>query len=196
MSLRRALVLLVLVALIVLGIVQWRSRAKRAVEPEQPPAEGAFVLTSPAFKEGEAIPIDYTADGRDVSPPLVCDKVPEGTTTFALIMDDPDARRIGAFTHWLICEIPGATRFLPEAVPSEETVGAPVSAAQGINGFRNIGYGGPSPPPGRPHRYYFRLYALDTGLDMTGGFSKQQLLAAMKGHVLAEAELMGTYARP
>jgi hypothetical protein len=153
-----------------------------------------MALTSTAFQEGAMIPAAYTGDGRDASPPLAWSGVPDGTATFALIMDDPDAR-MGPFVHWLICEISGITRMLPEAIPKEDTVTAPVSAIQGVNSFKNTGYGGPHPPKGETHRYFFKLYALDTTLEMPGGFSKKQLEEAMKGHILARGTLMGKYGR-
>lgn len=195
MSARRILVVLVLVAAVVAIIVIVRACSRRAAEEEEKaPVEGALVLTSEAFQEGEMIPADYTCDGANVSPPLAWDNVPEGTVTLALIMDDPDAP-IGTFTHWLICELPGRIRWISERVPTRAETVTPVRAVQGINGFNQVGYGGPCPPPGKPHRYYFKLYALDTTLEMPPSFSKRQLRAAMKGHILAEAQLMGRYGR-
>jgi Raf kinase inhibitor-like YbhB/YbcL family protein len=149
-------------------------------------------LSSPAFQEGETIPRQYTGDGKDTSPPLRWGEPPEGTRSFALVCDDPDAPR-GTWTHWLLFNLPPDRRELPEGVPAKETLDG--GASQGKNDFGNIGYGGPAPPAGKPHRYYFRLYALDTQLDLPAGASRQQLLAAMKGHILAEGQLMGRYGR-
>jgi len=170
------------------------SSPKAAPHAAAPQPATAMVLTSPAFKEGDLIPKDYTGDGKNMSPPLAWDRVPEGTVTLAIIMDDPDAR-MGPFVHWLICEISGVTRMLPEGVPKDDTVTTPVSAVQGVNSARSVGYTGPHPPKGETHRYYFKLYALDERLKMPGSFSKKQLEAAMKDHILAQATLMGRYGR-
>lgn len=191
---RRIRVVLVLIAAAVGLVVLMRARSEGPAPEAGPAAEDAFVITSPAFEHGQMIPADYTADGKDASPPLAWDNVPEGTVSFALIMDDPDAP-LRTFKHWLICEMPGGTRALAEGVARQDRVYTPASAVQGINGFREVGYGGPAPPKGKTHRYYFRLYALDERLDMPGSFSRGQLEAAMKGHVLAKAELMGRYGR-
>lgn len=176
------------------GMALWTAACSKAEEPPAAPAAGDMVLTSPAFEDGGDIPADYTRNGRNVSPPLAWDKAPDGAVTFALIVDDPDAP-LGPFVHWLICEMPATTRALPEGVPKGENVSRPVVAVQGVNGFRETGYGGPRPPKGERHRYVFRLYALDEELSMSGGFNKKQLEEAIKGHVLAEARLMGRYAQ-
>jgi Raf kinase inhibitor-like YbhB/YbcL family protein len=149
-------------------------------------------LTSPAFGQGQPIPKKYTCEGPDLSPPLKWSDAPEGTKSFALICDDPDAP-VGTWVHWVIYDIPASTTQLQEGVPKAET--APGGAKQGINDFKRIGYGGPCPPPGNPHRYFFRLYALDTELNLRGGATKGDLVKAMQGHILAEAQLMGTYKR-
>jgi Raf kinase inhibitor-like YbhB/YbcL family protein len=153
-----------------------------------------LTLTSPAFEPGGMIPARHTDDGPDLSPPLAWQGVPDGTVSFAIIMEDPDAPW-RTFTHWLICEIPGNLRQLPEGIAKDQMVTAPITAFQGRNSFRKPGYGGPAPSEGETHRYIFYLYALDEELDMTGGFSKNQLKAAISGHVLEEAELMGRYER-
>jgi Raf kinase inhibitor-like YbhB/YbcL family protein len=149
-------------------------------------------LTSMAFADGEPIPMRYTCDGADVSPPLQWSEVAPGTKSFALICDDPDAP-VGTWVHWVIYGLPATTRELPEMVAATETL--PDGAKQGLNDFRRVGYGGPCPPPGRPHRYFFKLYALDAGLALNARASKPDLLRAMAGHILAEAQLMGTYQR-
>ena len=183
------LVLSVAVFILVLS-----TRTRRG-EPEAPPAaENGFALTSDAFADGEPIPALYTADGRDISPPLAWQNVPDGTASFALIMKDPDAR-LGIFVHWVICDIPAMTRFLPEDIPHGGTVPRKVSAIQGTNSFHKAGYGGPDPPKGKPHRYVFTLYALDETVDLPGGLSQRQLQAAMKGHELGRATLTGVYGR-
>jgi Raf kinase inhibitor-like YbhB/YbcL family protein len=152
----------------------------------------ALELTSTAFREGEPIPEQYTADGRNVSPPLKWQDTPAGTRSLALVCEDPDAPR-GTFTHWVVFNLPGEARELAEGVSAEATL--PNGAAQGTNDFGRAGYGGPKPPPGKPHRYVFKLYALDRPLDVQPGATRAQLLAAMKGHVLGEAQFLGTYAR-
>ncbi len=147
-------------------------------------------VSSTAFREGDRIPAKYTCQGQDVSPPLAWGEPPEGTHSLALIMDDLDAPG-GTFTHWVIFNIPSNSRGLPEAVPTQAEL--PSSALQGKNDFGRIGYGGPCPPPGRPHRYRFTLCALDQPLDLKAGASSKQVLDAMRGHILAQGQLTGTY---
>ena len=149
-------------------------------------------VSSSAFQEGEGIPAKYSCEGQDISPPLVWSEAPGQTQSFALIMDDPDAPG-RVFTHWVLFNIPSDSRELPEAVPTQSQLSN--GALQGRNDFGKIGYGGPCPPPGRPHRYQFTLYALDQPLDLTAGASKKQVLDAMQGHILAQGQLMGTYQR-
>ncbi|MBE0461547.1 MAG: YbhB/YbcL family Raf kinase inhibitor-like protein [Candidatus Aminicenantes bacterium] len=148
-------------------------------------------ITSPAFEEGGMIPEVYTCDGIDISPPLKWSSVPQGTKTLALICDDPDAP-IGNWVHWVIYNIPGDISELPENIPPEQELAN--GGIQGMNDFRKIGYGGPC-PPGGTHRYFFRIYALDTELDLQPGATESQLLKAMEGHILAEGQLMGRYSR-
>jgi Raf kinase inhibitor-like YbhB/YbcL family protein len=141
--------------------------------------------------EGD-IPKKHTCDGPDVSPALQWTDPPAGTRTFGLVMDDPDAPG-GTWVHWVLFNIPGQLRALPEGVPKDPVLKD--GTRQGQNDFRRPGYGGPCPPRGPAHRYYFRLYALDSGLDLPAGAKKADLEKAMKGHVLAEAQLMGRYKR-
>lgn len=148
-------------------------------------------INSTAFKEGGMIPKRYTCDGEDISPPLSWDSVPEGTKSLALICEDPDAPR-GTWVHWVIFNIPADTRGLNENIPPQKTL--PSGARQGRNGFGRIGYGGPCPPSGT-HRYYFKLYALDTVIDLKPGATKAELLKVMDGHIIAEGQLMGRYKR-
>jgi Raf kinase inhibitor-like YbhB/YbcL family protein len=152
----------------------------------------SLALTTTAFTNGGAIAKKYTCDGADLSPALNWSGVPAGAQSLALITDDPDAP-MGTWTHWIIWNIPASATALPEGVPASDVLDN--GARQGRNDFRRIGYGGPCPPPGRPHRYFFRLYALDTRLDLKAGSARSQLEAAMKSHVLSQAELMGTYGR-
>jgi len=149
-------------------------------------------LKSSAFGNGQPIPIKYTGQGKDISPPLEWSEVPAGTKSFAIIADDPDAP-VGTWVHWVIYNIPSDLTKLDENVPTKETLSN--GAKQGINDFGKIGYGGPMPPPGKPHRYYFKLYALDTMVNLKPRATKQDLLKAMQGHIVGQAELMGTYQR-
>ena len=150
-----------------------------------------FELTSTAFVQGEPIPGRYTCDGEDVSLPLQWGDPPAGTLSFAIIMDDPDAP-VGTWIHWVLYNLPDEIRALPEAVPPDTEL--PDGSRHGENSWRRPGYGGPCPPSGT-HRYFFKLYALDAVLDLAAGASKEQLLQVMEGHILAQAELMGTYTR-
>ncbi len=149
-------------------------------------------LTSSAFKEGESIPSKFTCEGPDVSPALEWSGVPESAKSLAMICDDPDAP-VGTWVHWVLYELSPAMTGLPEGVPADETIEG--GATQGRNDFKRIGYGGPCPPPGKPHRYFFKLYALDTELNLTPGATKKDVEKAMKGHILARGQLMGTYKR-
>ena len=151
-----------------------------------------FTLTSTAFQEGVIIPNKHTCSGQDISPPLQWGAPPKGTRSFALIMDDPDAP-IGTWVHWVIFNIPGQSSSLPEGVPPQNSF--PTGEQQGINDFRRIGYGGPCPPPGKPHRYYLKLYALDTILKLQPGAKKAEVLAACQSHILGETYLMGRFGR-
>jgi Raf kinase inhibitor-like YbhB/YbcL family protein len=149
-------------------------------------------LTSSAFKNGERVPVTYTGDGVDKSPPLAWTDAPSDTKAFVLICDDPDAP-VGNWVHWVLYDILASTNALPECVPPKENV--LTSAKQGRNDFRKIGYGGPAPPPGKPHRYIFTLYAVDRETGLAPGATREQVLKAIKGHVLATAKLMGLYSR-
>lgn len=152
----------------------------------------AFTLKSAAFQEGGTIPSRYTCDGKNVSPDLAWSGAPKGTESFVLICDDPDAP-VGTWVHWVIFNIPAGTNGLPLGVPTTRELAD--GSRQGINDFHRIGYGGPCPPKGPAHRYFFKIYALDTKLDLAPGATKQQLLNAMKGHVLGETKLTGMYRR-
>jgi hypothetical protein len=154
--------------------------------------ESTMKLTSVAWMEGKPIPVKYTCDGADVSPPLAWSDAPAGTRSFALICDDPDAPA-GTWVHWVIYGLPATATALSEGIATTETL--PDGAKQGVNDFRRTGYGGPCPPPGAPHRYYFKLYALDATPALKSRATKVELLRAMAGHILAEARLMGTYQR-
>jgi hypothetical protein len=152
----------------------------------------AFQLTSAALRSGETVPTEFTADGRNVSPPLAWSEPPPGTQSFALLCDDPDAPR-GTFTHWVVFDLPANLRELSENVPHQANLAG--GGVQTHNDFGKIGYGGPSPPSGKPHHYHFKLFALDRKLDLPPGAGKEQVRAAMQGHVLAEAEIVAIYGR-
>ena len=148
----------------------------------------AFVLTSSAFRNGDVIPKTFTADGKDVSPALAWSGMPAKTAELALIVDDPDAPSRTPWVHWVLYHVNAGATSSPEA-------GAPAGAAQGKNSWGTVGYRGPQPPPGKWHHYHFKLYALDAAVTVPPEATKEQLLAAMKGHVLGETELVGRYER-
>ena len=153
----------------------------------------ALEISIDAFRNTERIPVVYTCEGENVSPAISWRGVPAGTRSFALIMDDPDAPS-GTFTHWVIWNIPADSAALDRAVPTDSAL--PSGAMQGVNSARRVGYTGPCPPIGHGrHRYYFRLYALDTLLDVESDATADTLRSAMRGHVLGESEHMGTYSR-
>jgi Raf kinase inhibitor-like YbhB/YbcL family protein len=152
----------------------------------------AFSLRSSVIEAGSRIPEAYTCDGRDVSPPLRWEDAPAGTQSFALICEDPDAP-MGTWVHWVVYNLPADARKLPEGVPARE--GLQDGSLQGKNDFGRVGYGGPCPPRGKPHRYFFRLYALDARLPPGAGNTKGTLLRAMTGRVLGQCELQGLYGR-
>jgi hypothetical protein len=151
----------------------------------------SFELTSTAFAPEKPIPRKYSCDGEDISPPLQWSDPPQGTQSLVLIADDPDAP-MGTWVHWVLYNLPANTRTLPEAVPPDANLSD--GSRHGRNSWKRLGYGGPCPPRGT-HRYFFKLYALDTMLELEAGATKDQLLQAMKGHILAQTEVMGTYAR-
>ena len=149
-------------------------------------------LKSAAFSEGGTIPRKYTCDGEDVSPPLSWTPPPEGTKGLALICDDPDAPG-KTWVHWVLFGLSADVLELPEGMPPQRVV--PGGAKHGTNDFGKIGYGGPRPPRAPAHRYFFKLYALDVELELSAGATKQEVLHAIQGHILAEAQLMGRYRR-
>jgi Raf kinase inhibitor-like YbhB/YbcL family protein len=152
---------------------------------------GNMKIESSAFANGQPIPQKFTCQGADISPALTWSGAPDNTKSFALIVDDPDAP-VGTWVHWVFFNLPTGTQSLPENVSTSEHT---QNGVQGINDFKKIGYGGPCPPPGKPHRYFFKLYALDTTVALIPGATKQDVEKAMQGHVLAHTELMGTYQR-
>ncbi len=153
---------------------------------------GPFKITSSAFQSDGAIPKKYSCDGQDISPPLAWSGTPAGTKSFALIMDDPDARP-DTWVHWVLYDLPASAHDLPENVPKQKELAS--GARNGVNGEPKIGYEGPCPPPGPVHNYHFKLYALDAKLGLAAGATKADVEKAMKGHILGEAEFVGLFKR-
>ena len=181
-----------LAALLLVGTVDGGMVAAQSHPPAGGRSSMALVLKSSAFAPGAEIPKKHTCEAADVSPALEWSEAPARTVSFALIMDDPDAPA-GTWVHWVLSNLPASVHELPEAVAKQDQLGD--RTRQGRNSFRKIGYNGPCPPPGKPHRYFFRLYALDEKLDLAAGASSSDLQEAMKGHVIGQAEYMGTYRR-
>ena len=155
-----------------------------------PETHRKMALISSAFKEGQAIPSQYTCDGKNISPPLAWNGAPTGTASLALIVDDPDAPT-GVWTHWVLFNLPADSSDLPEDASQSES--ALHSAVQGRNDFKKLSYGGPCPPAGKQHRYFFKIYALDITLNLPPGATSKDVQTAMTKHILAEGQLMGTY---
>jgi len=149
-------------------------------------------VSTKSFSAGGEVPKRYTCDGADVSPQLAWGEPPAGARSLALMVDDPDAPR-GTFTHWVVYDLPPQTRELPEDVRKAEQL--PGGGSQGRNDFGKIGYNGPCPPPGKPHRYFFRVFALDNTLGLKAGASRKEVESAMQGHVLAQGEVMSRNGR-
>jgi Raf kinase inhibitor-like YbhB/YbcL family protein len=189
---RSRVVMISFMALLLLSACRRETPTLPASGITPPKGESQMNVTSSAFKNGQPIPKKYTGEADDISPPLAWGDPPKGTQEFALIGDDPDAPSPQPWVHWVIYGIAPDARALPEGVKSN-------APGQGTNSFTsgaNTGYRGPMPPPGHgTHHYHFKLYALDKKLDLQPGATKQQLLDAMKGHVLGEGEIVGTYER-
>ena len=179
-------VILVLTSLLLLTTTMLSAKDKKK---EDKPMD--LTVKSGAFQHGGLIPSQYTCDGRDISPPITWSEGPAGTKSYAIICDDPDAP-VGTWVHWVIYDIPPDVTSLPEAVPSKKTLDN--GAEHGINDFKRLEYGGPC-PPGGTHRYFFKVYALDTLLQKGPGLSKKELLRLMEGHIVAKGELIGKYRR-
>lgn len=174
---------------IVLGILPGRAAMADGQKGER---KMAFSLSSSQFLHGGDIPKKFTCEGADISLELSWTNPPVGTQSFVLIGDDPDAPA-GTWTHWVLYDLPANTQSLPENLSKVDEL--PTGGRQGRNDFGKIGYGGPCPPPGKPHRYFFKLYAIDTKLDLKPGAGRQEVEKAMQGHTLGKAELMGRYQR-
>ncbi|HDG61703.1 MAG TPA: YbhB/YbcL family Raf kinase inhibitor-like protein [Thermotoga sp.] len=161
---------------------------------QKPQEETTGLTISSVFKNNEVIPKKYTCEGENVSPPLQVSSIPKDTKCLAIIVDDPDAP-VGTFVHWVAWSIPPVEK-IPEGIPKKEKVEKPLKMVQGRNDFGKIGYDGPCPPRGHGvHHYHFKIYALDTLLDLPPGSTKKDLEKAMKGHVICWGELIGTFER-
>lgn len=184
--------IIVRVACVLIGLILATASGCQTSEPSQSQelSEGettmALEISSPAFKDGETIPVEYTCNGKNISPPLAWSGLPAGTQTLALIADDPDAP-MGTWVHWVLYNLPASTVELPAGVQNP--------GIEGTNSNRKTGYAGPCPPPGKPHRYFFKLYALDTSLALVPGATKAELEEAIRGHILAEGQFMGIFSR-
>jgi Raf kinase inhibitor-like YbhB/YbcL family protein len=188
---RRGTAVLCSVGLLALVLVSCKDGENDMARTTTPTERAQVQVTSPAFKEGGMIPQQYTCEGEDISPPLRWGAVPEGTESLAVIMEDPDAPW-GTFVHWVVYDLPPELQGLPENLPRDKTFA--VGGVQGVNNSSELGYKGPCPPSGT-HRYFFRLYALDAKTDLPAGETKNRLLKAMEGHILAQGQLMGKYKR-
>jgi len=177
--------------ILLLPVVSCGNPAPGSAQGEDP-AQSSFRIESAAFKEGAFIPARFTCQGENVSPPLAWVDPPSGARSFALMVEDPDAPA-GTWTHWVVYNLPAQARAMEVNTPKQGEL--PNGGLQGMSSFGSVGYGGPCPPPGKPHRYFFRLYALDTELNLQPGATKADMLAALKGHILGEAQLMGRFKR-
>ena len=170
-----------------------------SVAAAQTPA--TLTVTSPTLKANETVPVDHTADGRNVSPALMWSGAPANTRQFAIIYDDPDVmfgNPPASFVHWVVYKIPGTAKGLPAELPMDAVLTAPPEIAgtiQGLSGFKRTGYRGPAPPPGKPHHYTWTVYALDAELPLEQGLNRNQLLEAMKGHIIGQGSLVAIYER-
>jgi len=184
----RAAMIVLGIALICAVTVTWL-RTDTAAHASGTSARGSLLVTSNSFADGAQVPEKFTCDGQDVSPALAWSALPPGTQSVAIVMDDPDAPM--PFVHWMAYDLPAGTQALAEGASSH----LPDGAKEGENSFGHLGYGGPCPPPGKPHHYVFRIYALDSRVQLPSGANKRQLAAAMEHHVIAEGKITGLYSR-
>jgi Raf kinase inhibitor-like YbhB/YbcL family protein len=191
---------LALAALLAFGTAASTAQAadhRLVIEHVGAPMSRHITISSVAFAPGDAVPMKYSAYGKSISPPLKWDDVPQTTKSFALILEDPDAPTPAPFVHWIAFNIPADTRALPTGLPATPEIASPVKLRQGINGTGKPGYFGPMPPKGDgAHHYHFEIFALDKTLPDTAGKSRDALIAAISGHVLAEGEVIGTFTAP
>jgi len=176
---------LIFILIFIIGCAQEKPIEKEKIENKKTTEVVNMKLTSSAFENEGSIPAEFTCDGDDVSPPLAISEAPENTKSLALVCDDPDAP-VGTWDHWVVFNIPADTKEIAKATDPQGTGGK--------NSWGRTGYGGPCPPSG-VHRYFFKLYALDTELDLAEGSGKGEVEQAMEGHILVQAELMGKYQR-
>jgi hypothetical protein len=169
----------------------WCKKSTAGGSQEEGGKEMGIKISSAVFENNGLIPVKYTCDGDDISPPLRWEAVPAGAKSIAVICDDPDAP-MGTFVHWVLFNLPADTRELAEKIPADKTLAN--GAKQGTSDFGSIGYGGPCPPSGT-HRYFFKIYALDKEVDLPAGANKRQLVKAMEGHILDEGQVIGKYKR-
>ena len=170
-----------------------------AALPVQAQTPAAITVSSPVLKQGQPMPVDYTADGKNISPPIAWSNLPAGTKELALICEDPIAPTPQPFVHWVVYKIPATAKGLPENMPADAATPMPADlkgTIQGLSGFRRPMWRGPAPPkPGVAHQYHFIVYALDAPLEAAEGLNKPQLLEAMKGHIIGQGEIIATYER-
>jgi len=182
-------------ALVICGLgVLFPGSARTAAQS----APQKIVVESPTLKANQTIPRDYTADGRNVSPPLTWSGVPAAAKELAVVLEDPDAGNPPPFVHWVMYKIPPAAKGVPEGIsidPAAPMPGEIAGAIQGVSGFRRPIYRGPAPPPGKVHHYHFVVYALDADLGLKPGLTRADLLAAIQGHVIGQGELIALYER-
>ena len=175
--------------------------AALSASPAVAQTPATITVTSPTLKANEVVPIDHTADGKNLSPALAWSGAPANTKQFALIYDDPDVafgNPPQSFVHWVVYKIPGTPKGLPADLPMDAVLTAPADIAgsiQGLSGFKRTGYRGPAPPPGKPHHYTWTVYALDAELPLTEGLNRNQLLEAMNGHIIGQGALVAIYER-
>jgi Raf kinase inhibitor-like YbhB/YbcL family protein len=186
-------------AALVLGAAAAASTAAEAAADKAAQTPAPITVTSTTLKANETIPKDHTADGKNVSPALAWSGAPAATKQFAIVMDDPDVPMPGGFVHWVVYKIPAAAKGLPAELPMDATLTAPAELAgtiQGLSGFRRAGYRGPAPPAGKPHHYTFTVYALDSAdLPLAEGLNRNQLMEAIKGHIIGQGALVAIYER-
>jgi len=190
-NIRRRQIIFMAISSLVLLSLPASTLAGRSSSPREE-ANMSFTISSPSFSSGGTIPTKFTCSGADVSPELKWNDPPAGTKSFALLVDDPDAP-VGNWNHWTAWNLPADLRSLPEHFSKDARLSD--GTEQGKNDFHKTGYNGPCPPPGKPHRYYFKLFALDSSPNLKPGSMKRDLESAMKGHILAQAEWMGRYGR-
>jgi len=181
------------IVLLIVGFNIVLSACGTSATPIEAAMTNQLTITSDAFASGQSIPAKYSCIGRNISPPLAWNEPPTGTQSFALIMDDPDAP-VGTWVHWVLYNIPTAKHDLQEDMPITGKSMDPNAIYVGKNSSGNIGYDGPCPPSGT-HRYIFKLFALDTTINLLPGATKEQVLKEMDGHILAQGELVGTFSK-